>query len=436
MGYPRSSTHFFMDDNQTTFYFNDKYTKTLNYVEYMEVFNPLYNFNSSSTGESYRMPNQRNQPNIPYYPVGMAIDRGLSAPTFADTFDCYGNGVCGGLAGNWTCTCHQGFYGDCQARTCPKGKAWFHEPHADELAHDVDLECSNMGVCNRNTGQCSCRSGFEGSACERFSCPLTETPDGASQFTCASFGRCLSLRDLAQHHVDASLDSAPLVYGTHTADVATWDADKLHACLPDTYGFWKTSNITSGVPGQLLCPVGYNIRALDERARNKTATNYTNYQEQQQIKCKADSGYFTVSFRGHTSAPIYPTFTSYEMAEVLAEVPSIGPVRVVTSTDSATDAVCDPARHLTRYVVITLKSVIGPASLLTTDVSNLRWANRAGRISVSRVQESPQHGLLECSGMGQCNRNTGECECWPHWVSSDGFGNRGSRGDCGISDIL
>jgi hypothetical protein len=31
----------------------------------------------------------------------------------------------------------------------------------DEIAHDEQLECSNMGLCQRQTGQCSCRPGFE-----------------------------------------------------------------------------------------------------------------------------------------------------------------------------------------------------------------------------------------------------------------------------------
>ena len=41
--------------------------------------------------------------------------------------------------------CDPGFFGDCQARTCPSGRAWFHEPAVDEIAHDEFAECSNMG---------------------------------------------------------------------------------------------------------------------------------------------------------------------------------------------------------------------------------------------------------------------------------------------------
>jgi hypothetical protein len=44
-----------------------------------------------------------------------------------------------------------------------------HASHNDNSAHQ-DLECSNQGTCNRNTGTCSCFSGFSGAACSRTAC--------------------------------------------------------------------------------------------------------------------------------------------------------------------------------------------------------------------------------------------------------------------------
>ncbi len=69
----------------------------------------------------------------PYYVVGMAFDKGLGSPQWGRYLDCYGNGVCLGLEGNYVCQCNRGFYGDCQARSCPVGKAWFQEPVVDEV---------------------------------------------------------------------------------------------------------------------------------------------------------------------------------------------------------------------------------------------------------------------------------------------------------------
>lgn len=55
---------------------------------------------------------------------------------------------------------------------CPSGKAWFDLPTANNVAHG-QAECSNMGICNRVTGVCSCHSGFTGSSCERGTCYLS-----------------------------------------------------------------------------------------------------------------------------------------------------------------------------------------------------------------------------------------------------------------------
>ena len=38
---------------------------------------------------------------------------------------------------------------------------------------------------------------------------------------------------------------------------------------------------------------------------------------------------------------------------------------------------------------------------------------------------------VECSAQGICDRSSGQCKCFAHHSSSDGFGNEGLRGDCG-----
>jgi hypothetical protein len=37
----------------------------------------------------------------------------------------------------------------------------FSEAFVDEIAHDVEMECSNAGRCNRHTGECECDDGYE-----------------------------------------------------------------------------------------------------------------------------------------------------------------------------------------------------------------------------------------------------------------------------------
>jgi len=117
------------------------------------------------------------------YPVGLAFNYALGPATFGDHLECFGHGQCLGLAGNWKCKCQKGYIGDCQMRSCPVGPAWFHEPAINDTAHDVLMECSNIGVCDRSTGECLCKIGYEGAACERMSCPANNGK------TCSGRGR-------------------------------------------------------------------------------------------------------------------------------------------------------------------------------------------------------------------------------------------------------
>ncbi len=92
-------------------------------------------------------------------------------------------------------------------------------------AHDY-MECSNKGLCDRETGQCECLPGYDGAACQRASCPSNTnslTPgsgvddrsniafkifNGRSSFTgraisnaqvnqCSGHGTCMTLAQLA-----------------------------------------------------------------------------------------------------------------------------------------------------------------------------------------------------------------------------------------------
>eukprot|EP01031_Cornospumella_fuschlensis_P040428 gene40428-49269_t len=56
-------------------------------------------------------------------------------------------------------------------------------------AHDY-AECSNAGICNRDTGMCECYYGFEGVACQRMTCPGNPP--------CSGHGVCRTMNQLAK----------------------------------------------------------------------------------------------------------------------------------------------------------------------------------------------------------------------------------------------
>jgi len=57
-------------------------------------------------------------------------------------------------------------------------------------AHDY-RECSNKGICDRSSGTCECFPGYEGSACQRASCP------SSSNGVCSGHGTCKTIQELS-----------------------------------------------------------------------------------------------------------------------------------------------------------------------------------------------------------------------------------------------
>merc|ERR1711871_339473 len=59
-----------------------------------------------------------------------------------------------------------------------------------QSAHDY-RECSNKGLCDRSSGTCECFPGYEGSACQRASCPTS------SNGVCSGHGVCKTIQELS-----------------------------------------------------------------------------------------------------------------------------------------------------------------------------------------------------------------------------------------------
>jgi hypothetical protein len=64
------------------------------------------------------------------------------------------------------------------------------DTYLDNTAHYY-MECSNKGICDREAGTCECFPGYEGSACQRASCPSN---DGQ---TCSGHGTCETIKQIA-----------------------------------------------------------------------------------------------------------------------------------------------------------------------------------------------------------------------------------------------
>jgi hypothetical protein len=421
-------TYLGLDIDITLVLWTDPQQYKVNFARYVPMF--LDHF---ATGTAYNPPEELDIHAVyrtVYTPVGITFDPGLGTPNFPYR-DCFGRGRCTGFTGNYVCQCDTGAFGNCQARTCPWAPAWWQEPVVDEIAHDQLVECANMGQCDRISGQCHCRPGFEGSACERMLCQ-----GQLDQFNfCSGRGRCLSLRELGRRHLDQYLSPVPVVYGTLPHDPATWDADMIYGCYADEYGYSMatgSTNVTSYIGetlSNLECPYGYNMRLTDKIYSNHTYANFTVQYDVQQVACSGTSGYFSLSFRGLTTPPIFVNATMASMRQQLRQVSSIGDV-VLQMTDTSPGAPICSSTATPNLVNVTFVNELGLLPLLQVSGSSI--AGAAAIVYVQRAQRG--YGpLQECSGKGYCDRSTGVCNCWSSWGSSDGLGNRGTRGDCGYS---
>lgn len=149
---------------------------------------------------------------------------------------CSAHGRCGAYD---MCTCYRNWMAnDCSERVCQFGLAHVDTPKGDldasggalsgpettvikndavypygtveQYPNMIDLsgtvltntaheyrECSNKGICDRSTGTCSCFEGYDGSACQRASCPTND--DG---LVCSGHGVCEDIKTLTGRDFD------------------------------------------------------------------------------------------------------------------------------------------------------------------------------------------------------------------------------------------
>lgn len=142
---------------------------------------------------------------------------------------CSGHGTCGQ---NGVCSCFDNWgvgmghlSGDCSERICPFEFAWVDTP--DKLGnHHKYAECSNRGICDRESGECECFPGYEGKACARTACPND----------CSGHGRCKEIQDLPFQVTPMQYDDGSfLAQKAHTfaQSYRKWDADKTRGCVCD-----------------------------------------------------------------------------------------------------------------------------------------------------------------------------------------------------------
>lgn len=320
---------------------------------------------------------------------------------------CSGHGKCNDLV--FRCECSEGWTGaDCSERVCPRGTSWFTRPtEKDNLAHVFEaVECSDMGVCNRESGECQCMLGFTGASCNRLMCP----PNGAGDSdVCSGHGQCHDMSTLAEL-AEVNGDAADFTYGATPNDPATWDAFRMQGCHCDA--LWTGYDCSLRT-----CPFG------DDPNSGYQAD------EIQSIMCTDSDGVGTVvlTYKQHDLVSLDATTTAAELAAALEALDIIDDVKVDIDTNGGADSMCTPTGSTFHVQFLTEH---GDLPMLQFAVENV------DSFEVEEYKKGTKEHW-ECSGRGLCDRSSGECTCFQGFGSSDGKGQRGNKGDCGyIEPIL
>ena len=203
-----------------------------------------------------------------------------------------------------------------------------------------------------------------------------------------------------------------------------WDADMLYGCLCDGYsssGLFSDDGDLGKYKGpecQLQnCPTGADPHQL-YTATGCSAYNTLLHAENATITCEATGGTFTLTFRGQQTTPISHSASTAALESALEAISTITDVKVTSSaaTVCAGSAVTseitfvDPPGNVPALEANTRKLTSTSFSIVHTDAP--------GRMAV-------------CGGRGVCDEEAGVCKCHTGYASSNGFGGRGTRGDCG-----
>eukprot|EP01041_Mallomonas_annulata_P005129 gene5129-10254_t len=310
---------------------------------------------------------------------------------------CNGHGLCNDA--NRQCACFEGYIsGDCSELLCPFGPAWSDIAIETDNAHRP-AECSNMGLCDRTTGVCGCRPGFEGKACERKQCPEN----------CNGQGKCQSMNFYA---TTKDLGTGPI----YKYD-KIWDAHMMYGCNCDSTFYGPDCS-------QRRCPKGDD--PLTGTGTN-TASNPNQFNEIQKLTCKAGSGSFTLSFRGKTTARIPYNSKAVAIQNFLEALPTIHGVKIVMySSQACTDTGASWTVEFTQD--------FSNLPVLVGDPSGLSFSNSIITPSLTIAKQViGTKEDFECSNRGICDANNGYCTCIDGYDTSDGYNLPGQRGDCGYA---
>jgi len=305
---------------------------------------------------------------------------------------CSGHGSCGPSN---LCTCYPQWDGgaaDCSQRICPSGTAWADKAYAADAAHQ-EAECSNAGICNRQTGNCECFPGFTGNACQRSSCPAD----------CSGHGICSTIGDVSLYE-GPDYDSTVTFAGDGLGPAySNWDKNSIQLCECDPGFFGADCSLAKCPKGDDPLTINQNYRSI---LLTVASTGSYDLEGQLGLNFMGETVMLTLSDAttslctnelafhgpfGHALCSVTQlTRLKFQFTFTFYSWPTYPKTNNLFSHDgnpSKYDFYCDTT-HVTAFT-----------TCVFTD------------IEASNIQE-----YVYCSNRGLCNFDTGDCKC------NEGFG--------------
>jgi len=343
---------------------------------------------------------------------------------------------------------------DCSLMTCPRGISFTTVSSA--TFHEVSVECSDAGVCDRATGMCTCYEGHEGSACQRTTCPNDCNGHGVCQDNtdfAEDYARAMSVQINTKRYtprcaVGSAVDSTNCprhiehLDDYYTTFMATyddaWDTGLQTGCLCDS-GYYgadcsKRECPTNSDPLDTSCTTEtadgseVNIRsALDalnppfEYGDNfhsgvsvtstltESAVAYTELFGQTQV-WNSVKDFETVYEHFSDLARSCTSFYLIQQGKLDINAAEV----TQTNFDIVTDALLGPLYTSTTTAGSTATSVVYPMNV-DSWVCDYMWDSAAVKVPYCGGQWAGQ----ECSGRGLCDSESGNCACFSGYTGND-----------------
>jgi len=294
---------------------------------------------------------------------------------------CSGRGTCGS---DDVCSCYSRYQGpDCSERKCKMNIAWV---DGDVASPHEYAECSNRGVCDRETGECMCQDGFDGAACQRLKCPND----------CSGHGTCEYIGDL----------------GSYAS--SNFDATKIQGCKCD--GGWEGYDCSLR-----MCPRGDDPLTihLDPATGDQFVISVRSASSGSRLAGNAVWIVEDLYGTWETSRPFDVSSssqarTALEDTDIIVELNSLN----ITNYDVAegdgytfTFRLSNPA-HVTT-VAIEAKACDDGGCYGKRAMSVIKDSSADN--AYTKNADSADLSLLEaavCSNRGMCDRATGICQCF------------------------